>query len=145
VRAALQAAHGGRRAGVFELHQIAQPVIHVLDDGTTRVRARLARINAYEADDDVYAAGVYEAAITKEDGAWRIAALDHEPTWAASHSLGWASVSPATSSVSPSAGDLPPPDRPLLGPAAPPFPAIADVPFHYANPVSGRLPARSSF
>ena len=145
--AALQAAFGGRREGAFELNQIAQPVIHATADGAARIRARLARIDAVEDGDDRYGAGVYEAAVIEENGAWRIGALDYEPTWAASHSRGWAHVTEADGarSVAPSTSDLPQPDRPLSGPAAPPFPAIADIPFHYSNPVSGRPPARSSF
>jgi SnoaL-like domain len=147
LRAALQAAFGGRRAGAFELHQIAQPVIHPAPGGATRIRARLARIDALEDGDDSYSAGLYEAAVIEENGAWRIGALDYDPTWTASHSRGWARVGdgePAKSVVQ-SASDLPPPDRPLLGPALPPFPAVEDVPFHYSNPVSGRPPARGSF
>ena len=147
LRAALQAAFGARRAGVFELHQIAQPVIHVSASGAVRIRARLAQINAIEDGDDSYAAGVYEAGVVVENGAWRIGALTYDPTWAASHSRGWARVQDGEPAklVAPAASDLPAPDRGLSGPAAPPFPAIADVPFHYANPVSGRPPARSSF
>ncbi len=147
LRTALQAAFGSRREGVFELNQIAQPVIHPLPGGVTRIRALLARIDAIEDGDDRYSAGVYEAAVVKENSAWRISALDYEPTWAATHSGGWARVTEGdtASPVAPSASDLPPPDRPLLGAAAPPFPAIADVPFHYPNPVSGRPPPRSSF
>jgi hypothetical protein len=147
LRAALQAAFGGRRAGVFELNQIAQPVIHPAPVAATRIRARLARIDAIEDGDDRYSAGVYEAAVIENDGAWRISALDYEPTWAATHSRGWARVADgeAAKLVAPSGSDLPPPDRPLLGTAAPPFPAVVDLPFHYANPVSGRAPARGSF
>jgi hypothetical protein len=33
-----------------------------------------------------------------------------------------------------------PPDRPLRGSIAAPFPNVHDVPFHYKNPVSGRVP-----
>jgi hypothetical protein len=147
LRAALQAAGGGRREGAFELHQIAQPVIHPAADAATRIRARLARIDAIENGDDSYSAGVYEAAVVEEDGAWRIGALDYEPTWAASHSRGWSRVADgeAAALATPPSGAVPPPDRPLLGTAAPPFPTIAAVPFHYANPVSGRPPARSAF
>ena len=145
LRAGLQAAYGGRRAGAFELHQIAQPVIHPTPGGTTRIRARLAEIDALEGGDDRYSAGVYEAAVVEENGAWRIGALAYEPTWSASHSAGWARAAdaPAISAASPSID--PPPDRPLLGAAAAPFPSIKDVPFHYSNPVSGRAPARGSF
>jgi hypothetical protein len=42
-----------------------------------------------------------------------------------------------------SAGDIMetfPPDMPMRGPEAAPFPKIADMPFHYVNPVSGRRP-----
>src|SRR5690606_29378323 len=92
LRAALQAAFGGRRAGAFELHQTAQPVVHASADGSARIRMRLAHIAALEDGDDSYAAGIYEAAVVKENGAWRIAALDFEPTWAATHSRGWARV-----------------------------------------------------
>jgi hypothetical protein len=145
--AAFEATFGDRREGAFELHQIAQPVIHPSAGEATRIRARLARIDALEDGDDRYSAGVYEAAVIEEDGAWRIGALDYEPTWTASHSRGWARAADgdAASLAAPSTSDLPPPNRPLSGPTAPPFPAIADVPFHYSNPVSGRPPARGSF
>ena len=33
-----------------------------------------------------------------------------------------------------------PPDRPLRGSIAAPFPKVHAVPFHYVNPVSGRKP-----
>jgi uncharacterized membrane protein len=147
LRAAFQANFGGRRAGAFELHQIAQPVIHPAAGGATRIRARLARIDAIEDGDDGYSAGVYEAAVIEENGAWRIAALDYEPTWAATHGRGWARVgdNEPAEPAAPSSSDASQPDRPLLGPAAPPFPSIAEVPFHYSNPVSGRPPARSAF
>ena len=130
LRGALRAALGGRRDGAFELHQIAQPVVHAsAGGGSTRIRARLAQIDVREDGDDTYVAGVYEAAVVAEDGAWRIAALDFEPTWAANHSLGWSRVA----------------DTEPAKLVATPFPAIADVPFHYSNPVSGRRPARASF
>jgi len=148
LRAALQATFGGRREGEFELHQTAQPVVHASASGTTRIRARLAEIRARADGDDTYVAGIYEAAVVAKDGAWQIEALDFEPTWAASHSRGWARVAAgesATLVATPPASERAAPDRPLLGQQAPPFPAIADVPFHYANPVSGRPPARASF
>jgi len=147
LRAALEAAHGGRRDGTFELNQTAQPVIHH-GAATTRIRARLAKIVAVVDGDDTYAAGVYEVAVSEEDSVFRIAALDFTPTWAASHSRGWARVADGEAArllAVPSANEVPAPDRPLLGTTAPPFPAIADVPFHYGNPVSGRPPANTSF
>jgi hypothetical protein len=147
LRDALQAQYGARRAGVFELHQTAQPVIHA-DATTARIRTRLAEIVAVADGDDTYAAGVYEAAVVEAGDGWRIGALDFEPTWGASHSSGWARVAPGESArlpATPPASEVTPPDRPLLGTPAAPFPDIADVPFHYANPVSGRKPASASF
>src|SRR5690606_14560092 len=127
-------------------NQTAQPVVHV-QDGTARIRTRLARIAALQDGDDSYSAGIYEAAVVEDGGVWRIGALDFEPTWAASHSRGWARVTAgqAAELTAPPSRDVPPPDRPLTGAAAPPFPAVADVPFHYPNPVSGRPPAHGSF
>jgi hypothetical protein len=149
LRAALHAIYGARREGLFEFHQVAQPVIHPFaDEQATRIRARLARIDARHAEDDLYIAGVYEAQVVKEDGAWRIEGLDLDLTWAANHSRGWARVADGEHAdlfKPPSSSGHPVPDRPLTGPAAPPFPAIEDLPFHYANPVSGRAPARGSF
>jgi len=149
LRAALQATFGGRRAGAFELHQIAQPVVHAsASGGPTRIRARLAEIDVLDDGDDTYAAGIYEGAVIETEGAWKIAALDFEPTWAATHSRGWARVTAAKSAkrvATPLTSERAAPDRPLRGPMAPPFPAIEDVPFHYPNPVSGRPPARASF
>jgi hypothetical protein len=142
LRDALQAAFGSRRAGLFELHQITQPVIHSAGDAA-RIRVRLAQISAIEDGDDSYAAGIYEAAVVEQNGAWKISALTYDPTWAAAV----ARVVPGEPAklVAPATRDLPPPDRPLLGPSAPPFPSIADVPFDYPNPVSGRPPPRRSF
>jgi hypothetical protein len=149
LRAALQATFGHRRAGVFELHQTAQPVVHApASGGPTRIRARLAEIDVLEDGDDAYTAGIYEGAVIASEGAWRLAALDFEPTWAATHSRGWARVGAGESAklvATPLTSELAAPDRPLVGPTAPPFPAIADVPFHYSNPVSGRPAARASF
>jgi hypothetical protein len=145
LRAAWQTVFGGRLEGVFALHQIAQPVIHPSADGSaTRIRARLARIDASEAGDDAYIAGVYEASVREEQGLFRIAALDFVPTWAASHSRGWARVTEgeAAALLAPPSSGAPPPDRPE---PVFRFPALDDVPFHYANPVSNRAPARSSF
>ena len=55
LRGALQAAFGGRRDGAFELHQIAQPVVHAsAGGGSTRIRARLAEIDVRADGDDTY-------------------------------------------------------------------------------------------
>jgi hypothetical protein len=149
LREALQTFYGGRQNGVLEFHQVAQPVIHPAADGqATRIRARLAQINASDEADDLYIAGVYEGLVSKEQGGWKIAGLDLDHTWAASHSRGWARVvegEHAAVFAPPEGAERFPPDEPLRGPAAPPFPRIEELPFHYANPVSGREPARLAY
>src|SRR5262249_5210197 len=116
VRAAFETAFGRRREGEFELHQTAQPVIHAsAATGTTMIRTRLALIGAKRDGDGVYAAGVYEAAVRAEEEGWRIGALDFYPTWAASHSRGWARVSAGESAalMSVPAAGLAEADRPV--------------------------------
>jgi hypothetical protein len=71
--------------------------------------------------------------------------MDVDYTWAATYSAGWAQAGEGAALPDleefrdPSAALAP--DRPGRGPTRPPFPAIEQTPFHYANPVSGRAPA----
>ena len=146
LREALNTLYGGRQGGVFEFHQVVQPVIHPSPDGgETRIRARLAEIDVFDEADDFYVAAVYEGRVRKEEDSWKLAALDLHHTWAASHSRGWARVTEGEHAelfVPPAAAESFPADEPERGASAPPFPRIEDLPFHYTNPVSGRLPAR---
>jgi hypothetical protein len=85
-------------------------------------------------------AGIYENTAVIEDGAWKLSGMDLDYIWTAPSRGGWTRVT-----TPPAAPDVPmtrtfPPDRPLRGPVAPPFPKIVAVPFHYKNPVSGRVP-----
>ena len=75
-----------------------------------------------------------------EDGAWTLSGMDLDYVWQAPFRGGWARVK-----TPPTAPDVAltrefPPDRPLRGSVAPPFPKAHAVPFHYKNPVSGRVP-----
>ena len=66
--------------------------------------------------------------------------MDLDYVWTAPSRGGWihAKTPPAAPEV-PMAKTFPP-DRPLRGPIAAPFPNIELVPFHYRNPVSNRAP-----
>jgi hypothetical protein len=129
------------------LHQTAQPVIHPAADGrSAKVRTRLFQMNSSTESPGSYIGGVYENRIVKEDNVWKIAAMDLDYTWQASYAAGWAKVEPRTNSrFGPRPGgndpfkDFPP-DRPLRGAVYPPYPEVAPMAFHYANPVSGRKP-----
>ena len=166
IRAALRALYprDGRPAGVFAIHQTTQPVIDVAPDGSSaKIRERVLQVGGRAGAEGEWLAGVYESEVVLEDGAWKLAAMDLDYTWAAPYHGGWAAVAsgaefrpdpgigsdPGVGAVAgtsdPSApppftppSGLAPPDRALRGPVRPPFPEILPLPFHYANPVSGR-------
>jgi len=156
---------GGRRAAGMTLHQKTQPVVTVAADGqSARIRNKLLQLNSSRDGDGSYIVGIYENNLVREDGVWKISRMDLEYTWNANYSTGWARVperraapgarGAATPAAAPStvappaaraagpagAGGLPPPDGPLRGAPAAPYPELAVMAFHYKNPVSGRDP-----
>jgi hypothetical protein len=148
IRASLKSVYpsGGRPAGFFAIHQTAQPVIHVAPDGlSAKMRLRVLQPRGRIGADGSWIAGVYENEAVLENGVWKLGAMDLDYTWAAGYREGWAgaaragggSLAAEARDASPAAA-APPPDAPLRGPAGAPFPRIADLPFHYDNPVSGR-------
>lgn len=156
IRAALRGLYprDGRAQGVFAIHQTTQPVIDVAPDGSrAKIRERVLEVGGRIGVEGQWLAGVYESEVVRDNGVWKLAAMDLDYTWAAPYRSGWAAVAagapfdldPAVGSDPGIAGaqfepprGLPAPDRPLRGPARPPFPAIARPSFHYANPVTGR-------
>ena len=66
--------------------------------------------------------------------------MDLDYTWTADYKGGWAHASGGFQPPPDNLSAKFPPDRPLRGAFAVPFPKIVDVPFHYKNPVSGRTP-----
>jgi hypothetical protein len=146
---------GGRRAAGMTLHQNTQPVVTVAPDGqSARIRNKLLQLNSSRDGDGSYIIGIYENNLVRENGAWKISRMDLDYTWNANYSTGWARVpqrrvAPAANAAAPAArapatagagGGLPPPDGPLRGAPAAPYPDLAVMAFHYRNPVSGRDP-----
>jgi len=135
-----------RPRSFLPLHLRIQPVIHVSQDGrTARLRSRLLQFNSAFGREGSMTGGMYEDRLMMEDGIWRfeLDAVDH--IWLTqSYSKGWARLPEGAGEAfarSPAALlEAMPPDRPIDGPAYPPFPAIGPMPFHYRNPVSGRAP-----
>lgn len=132
---------GGQPRGYFTAHQITQPVIHVSDDGqSARARVRLFQLGGISGGSGLWLGGIYENKTILEDGLWKIAGMDLDYVFEANSKGGWAHAagtfgppkSPMSSTI--------PPDRPLRGTITAPFPKIMEMPFHYANPVSGRKP-----
>jgi hypothetical protein len=131
----------GKSAGFLTVHQVVQPVIHVSADArTATIRARLFQLGGAAGGDGSWISGIYENTTVNEDGTWKLSGMDLDYVWTAPSRGGWVRVT--TPAAVPQIAMLKefPPDRPLRGPIAPPFPKVVDVPFHYVNPVSGRVP-----
>jgi hypothetical protein len=123
------------------LHQTVQPVIHVAPDGrTAKVRVRLLQMGGPAGGEGSWLAGVYENTAVEEDGAWKLSGMDLDYVWQAPSRGGWARVKAPPAAPPVSLAKEFPPDRPLRGSIAAPFPTVHAVPFHYRNPVSGRVP-----
>ena len=123
------------------LHQVVQPVIHVSADArTAKIRARLFQMGGPSGGEGSWVSGIYENTSVDEGGTWKLSGMDLDYVWRAPSRGGWVRVK--TPPVAPEvamASDFPP-DRPLRGSIAAPFPKVHAVPFHYSNPVSGRVP-----
>jgi acetyl esterase/lipase len=123
----------GPVAGRLGNHMQLQPVIDVAPDAkSAKIRIRMFQQMSFGLRASVGAA-VYENTAVREDGKWKLQ-IDHTfNTLAAAYDGGWVrSANPAT----------PGPDK-ALPPDRPPslkfqmFPVVYDIPFHYANPVTG--------
>ena len=114
-------------------HMQLQPVIDVDPDGQhANIRIRMLQQMSFGPRASLGAA-VYENTAVKEDGRWKLQ-VDHTyNTLASSYDGGWTHAA---------SRGVPGEDK-ALPPDAPPtthfemFPVVYDIPFHYANPVSG--------
>ena len=102
-------------------------------------------MNASRSPGGSWMSGIYENAAVKENGVWKLSAMDLDYTWSADYLGGWANADAgAFSRFVPAAGSLTgdaAPDAPLRGIITPPYPTdVVDMAFHYRNPVSGREP-----
>jgi len=126
------------------LHQKSQPFVTVLGDGSrAQIRLRLLQMNSSSTNAGSMIFGVYENQVIKEDGIWRIAGMDLDYVALADYAGGWTAVDPAANARFGAAQDRIDafhPDAPLRGQVFAPYPKIAPLGFHFANPVSGREP-----
>ncbi len=79
-------------------------------------------------------AAVYENEAVKENGVWRFKTDHTFNTLSAGYQGGWAKA--ASRAMPGPSTDMPPDGPPTASFAM--FPAVSDIPFHYANPVTGR-------
>ncbi len=115
-------------------HIQMQPVIHVSEDGrSARVRLRMQQQMSLGGRASM-GASVYENEAVKEDGLWRFSVVHTLNTWSANYEGGWAKGS---SRGMPGISPEFPPDAPPTQFIAM-FPIVYEIPYHYANPVTGR-------
>jgi hypothetical protein len=141
IRESMTGSHPNPRPAGVSLHQVVQPVIHVAPDGrTAAIRMRLLQMTSLAGEGGSWLSGIYENTAVIEEGRWKLSGMDLDHVWQAPSRGGWTRVTaPVPARVLPFATEFRP-VRPLRGPAAAPFPKVAPMPFHYANPVSGRVP-----
>jgi hypothetical protein len=111
-----------------------QPVITVAEDGASaKLRVRMLQQMSFGTRASIGAA-IYENEAVKEDGVWKLKTDHAYNTLAANYDGGWArSANPGVPGPS---TDMPPDAPPTAKFEM--FPVVYDIPFHYANPVSGR-------
>jgi len=124
----------GPVAGRLGNHLQLQPMISVAADGhTARARVRMVQQMSFGPRASI-GGSIYENEFVKEDGVWRISKLATFNTLSAGYEGGWAKNA-GRGMPGPSA-DFPPDSPPTRTVAM--FPVVFDIPYHYANPVSGR-------
>ncbi len=161
----LRGPRGGRSANFYTIHQLLQPVIHISEDGrSARARVRLFQMGgAADGTSASWIGGIYENTAIKENGEWKFGVQELYHAFNASYRNGWARVGPVARALagqgkpgregvgggitqglggarggSHLATEMPP-DRPIRVRQYA-FPEIVEPPFHYKNPVSGRMP-----
>jgi acetyl esterase/lipase len=124
----------GPVAGRLGNHIQMQPVIHVADDGqSARIRQRMFQQMSFGPRASLGGA-IYENEAVKENGVWKFRTVRAFNTFSAGYESGW--TRNVNGAVPGPSADLPPDAPPTR--AFRMFPAVYDIPFHYANPVSGR-------
>jgi Retinal pigment epithelial membrane protein/SnoaL-like domain len=115
-------------------HLNLQPVITVAADGTTaKVRARMLQQMSMGARASMGGA-IYKNELVKEDGVWKFSKVHAYNTFTAGYIGGWARA--ASSGMPGPAADFPPDSPPTAKIAM--LPVVYEIPYHYANPVTGR-------
>ncbi len=131
----------GLQRGDFNDHIQYQQVTHVAADGrTAKARVRELALTGRLGDGAHVGGGTQENEYVKEDGVWKFRSLHQYARFLADYEKGWnAGAQPA-----PAASPQLPPDRPPTVQYGA-FPSFYVPPLHYANPVTGRMPAEGRY
>ncbi len=115
-------------------HLNLQPVITISSDGRTgAVRARMLQQMCMGGRASLGGA-IYENTVVKEDGIWKFSSVHAYNTFGAGYDGGWAH---AASRYMPGPSADFPPDAPPTS-LVTMLPIVYEIPYHYANPVTGR-------
>src|SRR5262245_60896037 len=142
IRASLKRRYPNPKSPDFlTIHQVVQPVIHVSADAkSAKIRGRLLQLGGPSGGEGSWISGIYENTSVDEEGTWKLSGMDLDYIWTAPSRGGWVRVKTPPAAPQVAMANEFPPDRPLRGSIAAPFPKVHTVPFHYRNPVSGRVP-----
>jgi hypothetical protein len=141
IRDYLKTLHGGQEGLIYgQLNEwvTLQPVVDVAADGrSAKARWRdLGMVGQYKKHAE-WRDGIYENDYVKEGGVWKIAKLHLYVNFVAPYEKGWARLKPGEGLVQSEASKTMPPDRPPTV-RYKAFPEPQLVPFHAANPVTGK-------
>jgi hypothetical protein len=131
----------GLQRGDFNDHIQYQQVTHVSPDGrTAKARVRELALTGRLGERAAVGGGTQENDYVKEDGVWKFRALHRYSRFLADYEKGWVAGAQPAPAVS---AQLPPDRPPSVRYAA--FPEFFVPPLHYANPVTGRMPAEGRY
>jgi hypothetical protein len=120
-------------------HAQLQPEVDVAADGlTAKGRWRELQMTGHFGKDAFWGDGIEENTYVRENGVWKIKALHVYVNFIAPHVGGWPRLQPAAQDWRSEVAKAFPPDRPPTDRYRP-FPEPNIAPFHYKNPVTGRV------
>lgn len=126
----------GELEGQLHNHMQYQPVIHISEDGqSAKLRSRAFSMMGVFGTDGRWMGGTYENIYVKRDGVWQILWDQQFNTYFASFEQGWKDT---VRFQAPGINPANPPDEPPTV-YFELFPRAFLPPFHYANPVTGRV------
>jgi hypothetical protein len=123
----------GLEEGQLNNYVMVQPIIHVSADNRTAKARWRSDVQLSRAGKGRWGGGVYENEYVNDKGVWKFSTLHYYVTFWGDYDQGWAAkpipMDPPSTTL--------PPDRPPTV-VYESFPKLQVVPYHYANPVSGK-------
>jgi len=129
----------GLKYGQLYEHAQLQPEVDIATDGlTAKGRWRELQMTGHFGKDAFWGDGIEENTYVKDGGVWKIKALHVYINFIAPHLGGWPRLQPAARDWRTDVAKAFPSDRPPSD-SYRPFPDVNIPPFHYRNPVTGKV------